>query len=120
MSKVAKVALVTVNGKGIPADPDGTELEFGGYERANIAADLDPVAGFDETPVPSKLTFKPIARADFDPLELANITGGEILIEYDSGYKVKMAKAFCSAPPKKGGNEGHWSFEFMGSPVEKA
>lgn len=116
--QVAKIALVTIDGVGVPANPDGTELELGGRDREAVAADNNPNAGFEVTPKASKLTLQPTARADFDPIELGDKEGAEIVIEYDNGAKFKIANAFCSESGTKGGGDTHWSFVFMGDPAE--
>lgn len=118
-TQAAKIAFVTIDGDAIPANPDGTEVELGNVEREAVAADLNANAAFTETPMAFKLTLQPVARADFDPIKLGRTVGADIVVEYDNGDKYKSAGAFCSSPGKKGGGDGHWSFEFIGDPAEK-
>lgn len=116
--QTAKVALVTIDGVGIPANPEGTNFKLGGNAREAVAADLNPNAGFSRTPTASELDLQPVARADFDPIKLGNTEGAEMIVEYDNGAKFKVANVFCAESGEKG-DDPYWTFKFIGDPAEK-
>lgn len=115
MALVTGDLIAKMDGESLRLKQKSGELDFGGFEREAVMADLE-VVGPMQSAVPSKFTGTLVHTSQTDLAKLRDARDVTLIIQTDTGKQYTMRNAFLTKPPvvKAGGDV---DVEFAGKPA---